>query len=86
MEHFISVYDNRLSPEICEEAMERFEAAKDKFPGLILGADGNLAVKPSKKRTMELIIDPVRNDNGSGNRWPRSIRHSRTMRNVRSHA
>ena len=57
MEHFISVYDNRLSPEICEEAIERFEAAKDKFPGLILRADGNLAVEPSKKRTIEFIIE-----------------------------
>ncbi|MBS35449.1 MAG: hypothetical protein CMO26_05935 [Thiotrichales bacterium] len=57
MEHFIRVYDNHLSPEICEEAIERFEAAKDKFPGLILRADGNLAVEPSKKRTMEFIIE-----------------------------
>ena len=56
MEHFIRVYDNMISAEICAEAIRRFDASQDKFPGLIHKKDGTKVVDRETKRTSELVI------------------------------
>ena len=56
MEHFIRFYDQIIAPEVCEQAIARFDASADTSPGRVLKSDGNTAVDLSVKRTTELII------------------------------
>lgn len=54
--HCISVFDNSLSPEICQDIIRRFDADPSKFDGGVGYGDGIMAVDHSLKKCTELFM------------------------------
>jgi hypothetical protein len=52
----IDLFENSLSPEVCEDIIRRFDVDERKFEGGVSYGDGSQGVEPSLKKCTELYL------------------------------
>lgn len=56
--HCIDIFDNSLSPEVCQDIIRRFDADPNAFDGGVGYGDGTMAVDHSLKKCTEVFLTP----------------------------